>query len=422
MKEDSDPKFLKKLNEYINTEATLIFILILLNYLNITRVYYLMDPEFIKEWDLMDVSIPLLRGIYAYGFEKPSPIQSLACVPFIKGKDILAQAQSGTGKTGAFTVGTLSRIDPSNIATQAIILNPTRELAIQTTDVANNLAAMMNINIKTMVGGSSLDLYDLKNNPPHIIIGTPGRIIEMIHKKVINIHNIKLVVLDEADEMFSHGFKDQVNDILHFMDKNIQLALFSATIPQHVLNVASTILKDPVKIVVTPEKLVLDGISQYYITIDDDRQKFLTLKDLFGRLTLYQVIIYCNSVERVAELFAAMKDEGFPVCCIHSSMDKFERTLTYNEFKSGKFRVLISSNVTSRGIDIQQVSIVINFDLPKDPHTYLHRIGRSGRWGRKGIGINFVTKRDIPGLKMIESHYNKEMEELPINFENILKQ
>ena len=377
-------------------------------------------PVEIKNWDELDLPIDLLRGIYAHGFEKPSIIQSLACVHIINGKDILAQAQSGTGKTGAFTIGALARIDPK-LFTQVIILSPTRELALQTAEVATNLSTMMNLNIKSLIGGSYVDIYDLKNNPPHIIVGTPGRIMEMLHKKVINITNIKLVILDEADELFSFGFKDQILDILDKFNKETQIALFSATIPENILPTIVSLLKDPVQIKVTPEKLVLDGISQYFVPISDDNQKFLTLKDLFGRFTLYQTIIYCNSVERVVELYNAMKTDGYPVCCIHSNMEKQERTDTYNEFKNGRFRVLISSNVTARGIDIQQVSIVINFDLPKDPHTYLHRIGRSGRWGRKGIGINFITKYDVNIIKSIESHYNIEIEELPLHFENILK-
>jgi superfamily II DNA/RNA helicase len=168
------------------------------------------------------------------------------------------------------------------------------------------------------------------------------------------------------------------------------------------------------------EELALDGIKQFYVTLDDDKQKFATLQDLFEKLTISQTIIYCNSVRRVTDLFEAMNSDGFAVCCVHSNMSKEERNQSFDEFKHGKFRVLISSNVTARGIDIQQVNIVINFDLPKDPHTYLHRIGRSGRWGRKGVAINFITRRDISLLKNIEKHYNKLMEELPNNFDKII--
>jgi superfamily II DNA/RNA helicase len=172
-------------------------------------------------------------------------------------------------------------------------------------------------------------------------------------------------------------------------------------------------MRDPVKISVKLEQLTLEGIKQYYVGIEDDRQKYLVLKDIYGFLNVSQTIIYCNSVKRVITLYSSMKEAGYPVCCIHSEMDKLERKESYTDFKNGKYRVLISSNITSRGIDIQQVSIVINFDIPKCVHNYLHRIGRSGRWGRKGVGINFITRRDVAKMKEIESHYSTQITEMP---------
>ena len=180
-------------------------------------------------------------------------------------------------------------------------------------------------------------------------------------------------------------------------------------------------MRNPVKIFVKAERLTLEGISQYFVALEDDKQKYATLKDLYSYISMSQCIIYCNSVKRVSELYYAMYEDGFPVCCIHSNMDKEERMNSFNEFKNGKFRVLISSNVTSRGIDIQQVSTVINFDIPKCVHNYIHRIGRSGRWGRKGVGINFITRRDISKLKEIEQHYSCQIDELPSSFNNLCK-
>jgi translation initiation factor 4A len=377
----------------------------------------------IESWDELNVPIDLLRGVYAYGFEKPSNIQAKACVPIIEGKDVIAQAQSGTGKTGAFSVGAIGRVNLETNTTQVLILSPTRELAKQSTDVINGIGIMMKgLRIYTMVGGGQPenDITELKFNCPHVIVGTPGRVFDMFRKNFINGSDIKLIVLDEADEMFSAGFKEQIFDIFQFLNKDVQVALFSATLPSHITAITNKIMRDPVKIIVQSEQLALDGISQFYVAIQDDKQKFSTLQDLFTRLTISQCIIYCNSVNRVVDLYEAMKGEGFPVCCIHSNMDKEERNESFTQFKNGKYRVLISSNITARGIDIQQVSIVINFDLPKDPHTYLHRIGRSGRWGRKGVGINFITRRDITGIKEIERYYNKEIVELPANFESVL--
>lgn len=370
-------------------------------------------------WDELDLYPDLLRGIYGYGFEKPSPIQSKGIAPIKEGRDIIAQAQSGTGKTGCFTVGALSRVNISENTNQVLIMAPTRELAQQITDVISGLSSMMNgLRVKTIVGGSSInaDVSDMRENIPHVIVGCPGRIYDMIRRRHINANQLKLVILDEADEMLSAGFKDQVYNIFQYLNKQVQIALFSATLPPNVYQIANKFMRNPVKISVKAESLTLEGIKQYYVAVEDDRQKYLTLKDLYTNITLAQCIIYCNSVNRVIDLCDAMKKDGFPVCCIHSNMEKQERERSFKEFKNGTSRVLISSNVTSRGIDIQQVSVVINFDIPKDVHNYLHRIGRSGRWGRKGTGINLITRRDMYKMKEIETHYNTQIDELPNNF------
>jgi superfamily II DNA/RNA helicase len=208
-----------------------------------------------------------------------------------------------------------------------------------------------------------------------------------------------------------------VYNIFQHFNNDIQVALFSATLPNSIYPIINKIMRNPVKICVKAEQLTLEGISQYFVAVDDDRQKYDTLKHIYQYVSVSQCIIYCNSVKRVADLYDAMKEDNFPVCRIHSNMDRNERDVAFKEFKNGKSRVLISSNVTARGIDIQQVSIVINFDIPKDIHTYLHRIGRSGRWGRKGVGINFITRRDLSKIKEIENYYACEIKEMPINLD-----
>ena len=370
-------------------------------------------------WDDAPLTTKLLRGIYAYGFEHPSPIQKKAIIPMTQGKDIIAQAQSGTGKTGAFSISTLQRINPNEKYTQAMILSPTRELSRQTYDVIKNLSTLMkNVETLLLIGGTSTEsnISSLKDNPPHIIVGCPGRIHDMLRRQYINPGKLQLIVLDEADEMLSVGFKEQVYNIFQYLNNEVQVALFSATMPPELSALTEKFMRNPVKILVKTDMLTLEGISQYRIVIDDDPQKYVTLKDIYSIISMSQCIIYCNSVKRVMSLYDAMKGDEFPVCCIHSSMEKEDRALAYDEFKSGKYRVLISSNVTARGIDIQQVSTVINFDIPKDVNTYLHRIGRSGRWGRKGIGINFVTRRDIRKIKDIEEYYNTQIPDLPADF------
>jgi translation initiation factor 4A len=376
-------------------------------------------PEFKKWEDVDDISADLLRGIYAYGFENPSNIQQKSILSIINKRDVIAQAQSGTGKTGAFTVAALQKVMVEKRTTQVLMLAPTRELAKQIYDVISSIGSMISgLVLRLLVGGTSSadDSVELRKNVPHIIVGCPGRVFDMIRRNYIQGSNIQLLVLDEADEMLSSGFNEQIYNIFQYMPTDIQVALFSATMPPELYSLTEKFMRNPVNIQVKADQLTLEGIQQHYVALDDDVQKYMTLKDLFKSISVSQCIIFCNSTKRVADLHEAMLFDGFPVCCIHSGMDKADRDKAYTEFKVGHHRVLISSNVTARGIDIQQVSTVINFDMPQDPHIYLHRIGRSGRWGRKGVGINFVTRRDMRIKKEIESYYGTTITELPSNF------
>jgi len=373
----------------------------------------------INNWDDMGLKTELLRGIYNYGFENPSNIQKQSILPIIRGRDIIAQSQSGCGKTGAFTIGVLQRIDVSIKKTQAMIIAPTHELVNQISLVVKSIGECMDgLVVKTVVGGTSIisDAEEMKKTVPHIIVGSAGRIYDMIRRKHINARNINTFVLDEADEMLSRGFKEQIYNIFQSFNEDVQVVLFSATVPDEMIKVTQKFMRDPLRIEVKREKLNLECIQQYFVALPDDRAKFETLKTIFGSLTVNQCIIYVNSVGRVIELCEAMNKEGFSVCCIHSSMKKEEREKVFYEFRKGIHRVLISSNVTARGIDIQQVSTVINFDLSKCVHTYLHRIGRSGRWGRKGLAINFITRKDIDIITNIERHYSSNIKELPVDF------
>jgi len=300
-----------------------------------------------------------------------------------------------------------------------MILSPTRELSLQTYKVVNAIGSQFkNLTIQLLVGGTSTDtdIENLRSNTPHVIIGCPGRVHDMLRRKKLVPDDLTLIVLDEADEMLSQGFKEQVYNIFQYLPNNVQVALFSATMPNEVDTLTSKFMRNPVKVLVKAEQLTLEGIQQYYVALESDEQKYDTLKDLYGTISLSQSIIYCNSTKRVQDLYDAMTQDNFPVCQIHSQMEKDERVQSFNDFLDGTSRVLISSNVTARGIDIQQVSTVINFDVPKCVHTYLHRIGRSGRWGRKGMGINFVTRRDTRKLREIEQHYSTQIDELPANF------
>ena len=384
----------------------------------------LKDIKEINSWEDLNVKMPLLRGIYASGFEHPSPIQRKAILPIFAKRDVIAQAQSGTGKTACFSIGALELIDTSKNVPQAMILSPTRELSIQTKKVIDELGGMIpELRTQLMIGGTSTDdtMQQLRNVPPHIIIGCPGRIHDMLKRKRLSVKDLRILILDEADELLSAGFKDQVYNIFTTRDMphDVQVTLFSATMPAELSSLTDKFMRNPVKILVKSEQLTLEGIRQYYVALESDEAKYDTLKDIYGSLAVSQTIIYCNSVKRVSDLYAAMNNDGYPVCQIHSGMEKEERTRNYEDFKSGKQRFLISSNVTARGIDIQQVSTVINFDVPNCIHSYLHRIGRSGRWGRKGVGINFVTQRDMRQIKIIEQHYQTQISELTENWASI---
>tara|TARA_B110000908_G_C10266275_1_gene464269 strand:+ start:6292 stop:7527 length:1236 start_codon:yes stop_codon:yes gene_type:complete len=390
----------------------------------------------ISEWDdpKLNLDTKLLRGIYAFGFEKPSAIQKKGLYPMTwrdnkgHGKDIIAQAQSGTGKTGCFVTGALQIIDTEyknkdgKANTQILILAPTHELANQIISVANAMGKYLGTVTKLLVGGTSVDKdrESLDKNPPHIVVGTPGRVHDMIRRKYLRTDTIQAIILDEADEMLSSGFKEQVYKIFQYMPNEIQICLFSATIPLELDELTRKFMRNPTKILVKNEELTLQGIAQYFIRLDGDEQKYLTIKDLFASLSISQAIIYCNATRRVDDLHEAMLQDEYPVTKIHGKMEETERKTSYTAFKEGSCRVLITSDLFARGIDVQQVSIVINFDVPKSEHTYLHRIGRSGRWGRKGIAINFVSKHDAPRLKHFQEHYNTVIEEMPSDFTNHL--
>jgi superfamily II DNA/RNA helicase len=382
------------------------------------------EPEYIpkefEKWEDLEgvINEDIMRGIYAYGFDSPSMIQRKALLTMFDKKDIIAQAQSGTGKTGVFTIGVLQNVKPNINKTQAMILAPTRELAKQIYDVITSIGALnKEFRYYLLIGGTSTDedAHHLKNIMPHIIVGCPGRVYDMMRRNNIVSKDINLLVLDEADEMLSIGFKDQIYNIFQYLNSDVQVGLFSATLPNELQTLTDKFMRNPVRILVKSEQLTLEGIKQYYVALNDDSQKYATLKDIFNIISMSQCIIYCNSIKRVMDLTDAMINDGFPVCCIHSNMEKTKRDEAYMDFKAGKHRVLISSNVTSRGIDVQQVRTVLNFDLPKCIFNYLHRIGRSGRWGRKGTAINFVTRWDVKTMKEIERHYHTIVDELPSN-------
>lgn len=372
-------------------------------------------------FDLMELKEVLLRGIYAYGFEKPSAIQQRAVKPILMGRDVIAQAQSGTGKTATFAVGILERLDLNLLDCQALVLAPTRELATQIVRVVTALGDFMSIKVHACVGGTAVreDVRTLQEKV-HVVVGTPGRVYDMIQRRALKTDHVQLFVLDEADEMLSRGFKEQIYDVFRYMPETVQCTIFSATMPLEVLEVTSKFMRDPIRILVKKDELTLEGIKQFYIAIEREEWKLETLCDLYATLTITQAIIYCNTRRKVDWLTEQMQQRDFTVSCMHGDMDQRERDQIMKEFRSGSSRVLITTDLLARGIDVQQVSLVINYDLPPNRENYIHRIGRSGRFGRKGVSINFITQADVKYLRDIESFYNTQIEEMPSNVADLI--
>jgi translation initiation factor 4A len=372
-------------------------------------------------FDNLNLKDDLLRGVYSYGFENPSKIQSLAVPKIVSGKDLIAQAHSGTGKTGAFSIGSLQKMDETKKETQVLIISPTHELVHQTTDVIKELSKYQGITLMEVIGGTNVDECRRGlDKSPQILVGTPGRILDMMQKNYLFTNKIHTLIFDEADEILSFGFKDTIHNIIKFISKDTQICLFSATMPEEVLELSTNFMNNPEQILVKKEALTLEGITQFYINIRVNDWKYEVLTDLYETINIAQCIIYINSKNKLIDVYNSLIGENFPVSCIHGEMGGKERKEVMENFRSGHSRILLSTDLLSRGIDVQQLSLVINFDLPKSKETYIHRIGRSGRYGRKGVAINLVTDRDMPYLKEIESFYDTEISEMPSNIADII--
>jgi len=377
--------------------------------------------EIIDNFDNMGLQEDLLRGIYAYGFEKPSAIQQRAIKPLAKSFDLIAQAQSGTGKTATFTIGILHKMDFSLPDCQALILAPTRELAQQIQKVVLALGDYLNVRCHACIGGTRVrdDITKLQSGV-HVVVGTPGRVYDMLCRRVLKPDHIKMFVLDEADEMLSKGFKDQIYDIFQVLPAKVQVGLFSATMPPEALEITRRFMNNPVRILVKRDELTLEGIKQFYIAVEREEWKLDTLCDLYDTLNITQAVIFCNTRRKVDWLTDKMRAREFTVSSTHGDVGQKERDIILNEFRTGSSRVLITTDLLARGIDVQQVSLVINYDLPRNLENYIHRIGRSGRFGRKGVAINFVTGEDVRTLRELEAFYNTTIDEMPAHVADLI--
>ncbi|KAF5939546.1 hypothetical protein HYC85_023805 [Camellia sinensis] len=411
--------------------------------------------EPIMSFDDMGIKDDLLRGIYNYGFEKPSAIQQRAVLPIIQGRDVIAQAQSGTGKSSMIALTVCQIVDTSSREVQALIMSPTRELATQTEKVILAIGNFINIQAHACVGGKSVgeDIRKLEYGV-HVVSGTPGRVCDMIKRRTLRTRAIKLLILDESDEMLSRGFKDQIYDVYRYLPPELQViislsrslscfynaanmlalvvVLISATLPNEILEMTSKFMTDPVRILVKRDELTLEGIKQFFVAVEREEWKFDTLCDLYDTLTITQAVIFCNTKRKVDWLTEKMRSNNFTVSSMHGDMPQKERDAIMAEFRAGETRVLITTDVWARGLDVQQastfiyllcflmVSLVINYDLPNNRELYIHRIGRSGRFGRKGVAINFVKSDDIKILRDIEQYYSTQIDEMPMNVADLI--
>ncbi|XP_065882309.1 eukaryotic initiation factor 4A-III-like [Dysidea avara] len=377
--------------------------------------------EVIPTFDNMGLRDDLLRGIYAYGFEKPSAIQQRAIGPILAKRDVIAQAQSGVGKTATFSISILQGLDIQTRETQALVLSPTRELAQQTQKVVLALGDYMNVQCHSCIGGTNVgeDIRKLDYGQ-HVVSGTPGRVFDMIRRGNLRTRSIKLLVLDEADEMLAKGFKEQIYDIYRHLPPATQVVLVSATLPHEVLEITTKFMTDPIRVLVKRDELTLEGIKQFFVAVEKEEWKFDTLCDLYDTLTITQAVIFVNTKRKVDWLTEKMREANFTVSSMHGEMDQKERDAIMKEFRGGESRVLITTDLWARGIDVQQVSLVINYDLPNNRENYIHRIGRSGRYGRKGVAINFVKSDDIRILRDIEQYYSTQIDEMPMNVSDLI--
>jgi translation initiation factor 4A len=368
-----------------------------------------------QQFDDMELPDALIRGIYQYGFEKPSVIQQMAIVPMKERNDILAQSQSGTGKTGAFVIGSLSVINTQLNQPQVLVICPTRELSQQIERVAHAIGSYMKLKVLSATGGNSLrnDQYQLRNGA-QFVVGTPGRILDLIERKDLIVDHMEYVILDEADQMLEDLFATQIKQILNnSFPSTVHLALFSATMPDNVLNVAERYLQNPVRILLPPDEVTLDGIKQYYFQLEKEDWKLSVLLDIYQNITVNQALIYVNKRQKAEWLAKQLHLNGFSLECIHGEMEVEERKRKMDDFRNGSIRILISTDLLARGIDVQQVSLVINYELPIQKENYVHRIGRSGRYGKKGVAINLIYGNELNRMKEIEETYSTKIHDLP---------
>ena len=377
----------------------------------------------IENFDNLNLNEKLLKGVYLHGFTQPSSIQIKGITSINTGKDCILQSQSGTGKTATYLLGVMNRLDINEKNCQAIIITPTRELADQVFNVACVLSKYTDYKIVKCVGGTDINQSITELKTASVVVGTIGRIFHMVTSKKINTHKLKLIVLDEADDLLFDGIPDKIQEVFDKSPIGLQVLLISATMCMNVFNFSKKFMHDPIKILLKNNEIIVDLISQFYIDIETEEFKFDTLLDLYNLISTSQVIIFCNTIRKVEWLEQSLKQNNFTITVIHSNMTQEQRDEVVKEFRDGKTRLLLTTDLLSRGIDIPQVNMVVNYDLPPNKETYVHRIGRCGRFDKKGVSITMIKSTDpydIKTLNRMKYYYKMDIKEMPDNISTFL--
>ncbi|WP_163971722.1 DEAD/DEAH box helicase [Oceanobacillus halotolerans] len=360
----------------------------------------------------LQISNPIMKALENMGFEEATPIQAETIPLAVSGNDVIGQAQTGTGKTAAFGIPMIEKIDAKQRKIQALVVAPTRELAIQVAEELNRLAKFKGIRALAIFGGQQMDrqIRALKDGP-QIVVATPGRLLDHMRRRTIRTSNVKITVLDEADEMLNMGFIDDIRDILKGIPEERQTLLFSATMPKEIRDIATNLMNQPKEIKVKAKEMTVENIDQYFIEIPE-KQKFETLNNHLDIHTPDLAIIFSRTKKRVDEITDGLQARGFRAEGIHGDLTQGKRMSVLNKFKHGRVDVLVATDVAARGLDISGVTHVYNFDIPQDPESYVHRIGRTGRAGKTGEAISFITPREMAHLQLIEKTIKSKMKRL----------
>jgi ATP-dependent RNA helicase DeaD len=363
----------------------------------------------------LSISKEVLKAVTEMGFEEATPIQSMAIPAALTGKDIVGQAQTGTGKTAAFAIPMLETMDLKEKGVQALVLCPTRELAVQISEEVNKIAKFKRgLSILPVFGGQDIErqIRGLKKGA-HVVIGTPGRVLDHLRRKTLKLDNLKMLILDEADEMLNMGFREDIETVLSSVDHDIQKMLFSATMPKEILNIINKYLDKPEMLKVAHKELTTPNITQVYLEVKD-RDKLEILTRIVDINNFKLSIVFCNTKKRVDEVTDMLQARGYLCDKIHGDMKQTLRMNVINKFKRNDIELLVATDVAARGLDIDDVEAVFNFDIPSHEEYYVHRIGRTGRAGKEGSSFTFITYRDYHLLRSIQRYTKSEMKFYPI--------